>query len=365
MGWAFLLERECPTVDSLEIFLMKKKLYTTSRSHAFASVDLFTNAEAQDFAFRVSRRGVAEITDTLAPRKMQSRSGIQRVLAACQLLAAANGHADAATGPCAWIEDWLFKSGYLPPAATMHLAIQRLDRILAKPNVAADLHLGSLRARLAMPPGRLTRKPPQDDRPSFRELARWLDVSQGEVSNGPQFDRRGNARVVLVHVTVNAASKLINYRKVPTLELWLNNNNDPKELAAAVKILLRGWRSTLNSIEFDHVLDLTISDAERRPPYRALTQCHDELADLPKLENFTTQSMYFNDETLRAVCRNHRLQDINIINARISPSGFRQMALCKTLERVSVSRCPRIGPADREYLAAHLPKVEYVTVDGK
>lgn len=249
----------------------------------------------------------------------------------------------------------------------MNLAIQRLDRIMARQTVASDLNvsvrlLESLRARLAMLPRRVERKPPMDDRPSFRELARWLNVSQGEVDDGPAFDRRGNARVVLVQVTVNAASKLINYRKVPTLELWLNNDNDPRELAAAVKILLRGWRATLTTVEFDHVADLSVSDDERRPPYRALTRCRDELADLPVLECFTTRNMYFDDDTLLAVCSNGRLKDMTITSAQISPAGFRRMATCKTLERVSVRRCPRIGQADKEYLDAHLPKVEYVVI---
>jgi hypothetical protein len=289
------------------------------------------------------------------------------VLAACELLAAANGHADAAAGRCVVLDEWLFQSGYVPDAATLHLATQRLDRILAKPSVALDLKvsvdlLGSLRARLALPPRSVQKKPPKGDRASFRELARWLNVSQGEVDDGPQFDRRGNARVVLVYVTVNAASKLINYRTVSTLELWLNNNNDPKELAAAVKILLRGWRGTLKAVEFDHVPDLTISRAERQPPYRALTRCRDELADLPVLEDFTTRNMYFDDDTLLAVCRNPRLQGITITNARISPTGFRRMAACQTLERVSVEHCPRIGQTEEEYLAARLPKVEFVSV---
>lgn len=346
---------------------MKKKPHTTSRSSAFVSANFYTNAEAQAFAFQVSRRGVDEIADTFAPRRIQSRGGIQRVLAGCELLAAAIGHADATTGPCVLIEDWLCKSGYVPDAATMDLAIQGLDRIMAQRNVASDLNVSmdrvrSLRARLAMRPRRRGRKPPKDDRPSFRELARWLNASQGEVDDGPRFDRQGNARVVLVYVTVNTASKLINYRKVSTLGLWLNNNNDPKELAAAVKILLRGWRATLNTLEFDHVLDLTISDDERQPSYRALTHCRDELADLPMLESFTTQGMRFDDDTLLAVCRNRRLQDINIDNAQISPNGFRQMATCKTLKRVTVSRCPQIGKAEEEYLAARLPKVEWVAV---
>jgi hypothetical protein len=346
---------------------MKAKAQTTSPSSAFVSANLFTNAEAQDLAFRVSRRGAAELRDVLASRQGQSKGRRQRACAACEILAAANGHADVAAGACALLEDWLFMSAYVPDAALVNLALRRLDEIIGKQNSAADLEvpvdrLRSLRARLAQPPRSVSRKPPRDDRPSFRELARWLNASQGEVDDGPRFDRRGNARVVLVHVTVNAASKLINYRKVPTLELWLNNNNDPKELAAAVKILLRGWRATLTTIEFDHVLDLTTSDKERQPPYRALTQCRTELADLPMLERFTTQNMYFDDDTLLAVCSNRRLQDINIVNAKISANGFRQMATCKTLERVSLSRCPRIGEADQEYLAAHLPNAEFVAI---
>jgi hypothetical protein len=41
---------------------------------------------------------------------------------------------------------------------------------------------------------------------------------------------------------------------------------------------------------------------------------------------------------------------------------FRRMAACKTLEGVSVSRCPRIGQTEREYLVTRLPRVEYVTI---
>ena len=222
--------------------------------------------------------------------------------------------------------------------------------------------LESLAKRLAMPPQKVKRKPPKDDRPSFRALAKWINASQGEIDGGPRFDRRGNARVVLVYVTVNAASKLINYGKVNEFELWLNNNNDPKEIAAALKILLRGWRNTLTVLKFDHVPDLTISDDERQPPFRALTKCRTELADLPVLEQFETQNMYFNDDVLQDICRNPRLKRITIVNAKITPKGFRAMAACKTLEQVYASRCPTIRQSDRDFLAAQLPKVRYVTV---
>jgi hypothetical protein len=345
---------------------MKQNRYTTNRSAAFVSTDFFTNAESQDFAFRLSERGVDELARTFA-RTMRSRGDIQRVLAACELLAAANGYADEAAGRCALVDEWLFKSGYVPDPATLDLARQRLDRIMVRENVAADLNMSgrlflSLRARLAKRPKRVKRKLAKDDRPGFRALSRWLNESQGEVDDGPEFDRRGDARVVQVYVTVNAACKLINYRKVSVLELWLNNNNDANELSAAVKILLRGWRGTLKAVEFDHVPDGTIPRDAWHPPYRALTHCRDELAALPVLESFTTRNMYFEDQTLRAVCQNPRLKRITVSNAKVSRKGFRRIAVCKTLEGVSVTRCPGINQTDREYLATRLPRVQYVTI---
>ena len=69
----------------------------------------------------------------------------------------------------------LFTSGYVPDAATMNLAIRRLDRVMAGRTVASDLNLSvrlleSLRTRLAMPPRRVERKPPRDDRPTRRPV---------------------------------------------------------------------------------------------------------------------------------------------------------------------------------------------------
>ena len=139
------------------------------------------------------------------------------------------------------------------------------------------------------------------------------------------------------------------------------HNNDPKELAPALKILLRGWRKTLVTLVLNHVPDATISDKERQPPYRVLAKCRSELADLPALESFTTQNMYFDDEILQNVCCNPQLRHVTVTNAKISPQGFRRMVPCRTLESVCVSRCPEIGQADKEFLLARLPKVRYVT----
>lgn len=333
----------------------------------FLPENLYMNAEAQDFAFCIGQEGESFLKETLEARPPRSKRGIQRVLAACDVVATANGHTDAMAGRCRLIEEWLFESGYVPDAAATNLAKTRLERIMARNDATRQFDLPAdrlerLRARLAKPARKFKRMPWKDDRPGFRALAKWLNTSQGEVDNGPQFDRFGNARVVLVCVSVNAACMLINYRKVNELALWLNNDNDPEELAQALKILLRGWRNTLTSAEFDHVPDATITDAERQLPYRALAKCRGELADLPRLESFTTQNMYFNDNLLQDVCQNSHLKHLTIVNAKISPRGFRRIASCKTLESVYASRCPRLTESDQKYLAARLPMVQYVTV---
>src|SRR5262245_25347635 len=117
---------------------MKHSRRTNSRSTAFESDNFFTNAASQDFAYRVSERGIDEIVDTLAPRTMRSTGHIQRVLTACELLAAANGNAKESPGRCALIDEWLFHSGYVPDDTIMELATERLQRIMAMEHVASD-----------------------------------------------------------------------------------------------------------------------------------------------------------------------------------------------------------------------------------
>jgi hypothetical protein len=323
------------------------------------SEDFFTNADAQAFAFDVVTRGVDTLHREIELEPRRRNQNIRRTLAACEVVAAANGHPPAASGWCTMLEMWLFESKYTPAPATVGLAARRARQIasFAAGNSALAIpreNLKGLLHRLQKSYRKIDRKAVRGDRPAFRALARWLNTSQGEVDDGPQFDRSGNARVILTYLTINASCKLINYPMVRRLELWLNNQNDRKELAASVKILLRGWRTTLEALEFDHVVDLTI---RRTPaPFRTLVECKEQLADLPALQRFSSANMYFDDTVLEHVCRNGMLQEITISNAQLSRRALNILGNCKRLEGAYISRCSQLNRDDEAKLQQHLPR---------
>lgn len=331
----------------------------------FEADDFFTNVEAQDFAFEIKTRGADALHEVLRQKPHQNVNSVQRILAACELVAAANGHPPLSAGWCAMLESWLLKSKFVPTPAILELACKQLALIIVRATTDSKLaipkdKLPGLLARLQKPNRKIKWKPVSGDRPAFRALAKWLDTSQGEISDGPEFDRNGNARVVAVYVTVNAASKLINYPKVRELELWLNNRNDRKELSAAVKILLRGWQTTLETLAFDHVVDLTIRKTP--PPYRTLVECQTELADMPALRTFSTTNMVFDDRALEHVCQNSSLEEISITNAQISKKALEILAECKTLHAAYIRRCPKVTPADKAKLEKRLPHASVITI---
>jgi hypothetical protein len=283
-------------------------------------------------------------------------------------VAAANGHPQAKSGWCAMLENWLFTNHYVPAPPTIALATNHVRQALLRvagdsvPAVPGKL-LHDLLARLERPQRSFPWRAVTGNRPAFRALARWLDTSQGEATDGPLFDRSGNARVVLTYLTVNASCKLINYPKVPRLDLWLSNQNDRRELAASVRILLRGWRSTLEHLEFDHVADLTIRHSP--PPFRTLTECQTQLADLPALKTFSTHNMYFDDQALEHVCRNGGLRVISVSNAQVSKKAIAILGNSEWLREVYISRCPQLRHADEAELQERMPHASTVVVHDR
>ncbi len=117
----------------------------------------------------------------------------------------------------------------------------------------------------------------------------------------------------LYHVTAQAACKLVNYRKVRSLELPLNESNEPQELAAALPILLRGWSRTLEYLLIDDIVDATVK--HNRPRYKALAACRKESANLPALKTFIVHRLYFDDELVS------RCPRAEIIAVRPGPKG--------------------------------------------
>jgi hypothetical protein len=172
-----------------------------------------------------------------------------------------------------------------------------------------------------------------------------------------------NARVLLTYLTVNASCRLINYPKVPRLDLWLSNQNDRAELAASVRILLRGWKATLEHLEFDHVVDLTIRHSP--PPFRTLTECQTQLADLPALKMFETQNMYFDDRALASVCRNRELRVISVSNAQLSRKAIPILEKCEWLEEVYISRCSHLPHAEEAELGRRMPHASTVVIHDR
>ena len=347
---------------------MRKAAGSPSQLRAFKAETSFSNAEAQDFAFDVVTQGLKPLHKALKHNGRRSLPLRRRVLAACEFVAAANGGPQPGSDWCAMLENWLSKNHYVPAPTTVELAANHVREELA--GAARNSHAGvstellkDLLFRLQQPQRRIAWRAVKGNRQAFRALARWLDTSQGEVTNGPHFDRSGNARVVLTYLTVNASCKLINYPKVPCLELWLSNQNDRRELAASVRILLRGWQLTLEHLEVDHVVDLTIRHSPL--PFRTLSECHTQLADLPALKTFSTRNMYFDDRTLQSVCCNRGLRILNVSNAQLSQKAIPILEKCKWVEEVYISRCPHLGHAHEAELRQRMPLASTVAIHDR
>ena len=86
---------------------------------AFTADDAFANVDAQDFAFALPTRGPELILDVVDQRRASSVAQSRRVLAACETVAAANGHPPGEQVWCAVIEEWLLESDYMPDQATV------------------------------------------------------------------------------------------------------------------------------------------------------------------------------------------------------------------------------------------------------
>jgi hypothetical protein len=161
-------------------------------------------------------------------------------------------------------------------------------------------------------------------------------------------------------VTAQAACKLVNYRKVRSLELPLNESNDPQELAAALPILLREWSGTLEYLLIDDVPHASI--ARNRPRYKALGGCAAELANLPVLETFITIRLYFDDDLLNSVCQNPRLAVIEMKDAEITKRAIESLQRCRSLKSISISSCPKFPHVYRDELVTRCPHAKIVEV---
>jgi hypothetical protein len=171
---------------------------SSPQTRDFTAESFFTNAEAQDLAFDILTQGLEPLHKTLEQKGRRSFALLHRILAACEFVAAANGHPEAESGWCAMLENWLFENHYVPAPATVALAANHLRQALSGP--AKDLEftvpvelLKDLLFRLEKPRRAVPWRAVKGNRPAFRALARWLETSQGEVTNGPLFDRSGNA----------------------------------------------------------------------------------------------------------------------------------------------------------------------------
>ena len=331
---------------------------------AFPNPDAFTNVEAQDFAFELLSRGSEWIHEVLE-KKGRSDAHAKRIIAAGETVAAANGHPPAETGWCTSIEEWLFESAFTPDQATVEQCGGRIEKIIGKAATVARLgipveQLEDLLTRLHRPARKIKRRPPKPGRKAFRELVKRLNTSTGEADHGTTFDRQGNASVYLYHVTAQAACKMVNYPKVRSLELPLNESNEPRELAAALPLLLRGWSSTLEYLLIDDVPHATI--ARNRPRYKALSGCAAELANLPALETFITIRLCFDDDLLSCVCQNPRLSVIEVKGAEITKRALESFQQCRSLESISISTCPKFPHAYRDQLVSRCPHAEVIEV---
>ncbi|MBK9167341.1 MAG: hypothetical protein IPM24_07725 [Bryobacterales bacterium] len=280
-------------------------------------------------------------------------------------MAAANGHPPAEPGWCTCVEEWLVESEYLPDPTTVDRFADQVEKAVGQAAMLARLavpveQLKDLLARLRQPARKIKRRPPKPDRKPFRELVRWLNSSTGEADPGTTFDRQGNASVYLYHVTAQAACKLVNYRKVRSLELPLNESNEPRELEAALRILLRGWSHTLEYLLIDDVPDAT--PARNRPKYLALAGCAAELGNLPALKTLIAIRVYFDDELLSRVCQNPRLSLIEVKAAEISKRAIESLERCRSLKTISIVRCPEFPHAYRDELVSRCPHAKIIEV---
>jgi hypothetical protein len=334
---------------------------------AFTSPNAFTNAEAQDFAFELRPRGL-EAIDEVLNQKGRSDAHAKRVIAAGETVAAANGYPPTETGWCTSIEKWLFESEYTPDQATVEQCANRIERLIDKAATIARLgipveQLADLLTRLRRPTRKIKRRLPKPDRKAFRELVKWLNTSTGEADPGTRFDRQGSATVYLYHVTAQAACRLVNYRKVRGLELPLNESNEPRELAAALRILLREWSSTLEYLLIHDIPDATA--ARNRPKCKTLISCAAEFANLPALEKFVAQRVFFDDDLLSSVCQNTRLADIQISYGEVTRQAIAILEQCHSLNRIYINRCPKFPYMYRDELAARCSHAKHVAVGRK
>src|SRR5262245_7724960 len=95
---------------------------------AFTVDTVFTNVPAQDFAFDLLSRGSEALHEALAETPRNDAGQCQRVLAACELVASANGHPSAPSGWCRMMESWLVKRQFAPAPATVELAAQHVTQ---------------------------------------------------------------------------------------------------------------------------------------------------------------------------------------------------------------------------------------------
>ena len=93
--------------------------------------------------------------------------------------------------------------------------------------------------------------------------------------------------------------------------------------------------------------------------------CAAELANLPALEQFVAQRVFFDDDLLSSVCQNARLAGIQIGHGEVSKQAITILEQCHSLNRISISQCPKFPYGYQDELAARCSHAKYVAVGRK
>ena len=318
------------------------------------SSPFLTNEDAISFVFQLCKFGEHAVNDVLQKKPTSSLRYVKRVLAACEVISAANRNPPTNENWCTLVEQWLFESSFQPNKALLQLARTRLASIIRRQSIAKRIGISRsalrlLQSRLDKARGEKSCLPPKNDRPKFRSLGKRIDAEL-------EFDRSGAARLVLTSCSIGAACELINYQNVETLEFWLTDETNRSELPTVMEILLTGWKSTLSTLLIDD------TSYPRTRNFRGLSIVESQLSDLPSLTEFVSTCVNCGDRILERVCQSSALKEIRIDRGQLTSDAIGILSRCRSLETILISGCRRLSEDLEGQLIAACPNATFVEI---
>ena len=293
---------------------------------AIWGADCFDNMQAQMLADEFIWSPTPwEIVANVLAKKGSSLAHCQRTVAAAAIVLGADGHSQPICR-CQHLGDWLAKHNQSPASALRTAAAKAVERSIntsakAKwwkklPTAIATEWQTQAAGFVKLLQGGKRPKPRVLKPISFTAMKKLVS-SEIEGREAGTLMRMHRAKdhpnykqyhVGLTYTDANTTMEMLRCRSVVDLEISLPHKTDVEAMTVPLKLMLRGWASTIVRLE------VYVPDSEFYCDI--LAQCCDELAHLPKLEHIITNRVLLHDDHVAALCRNPMLSVIELSRGR-------------------------------------------------